>query len=347
MIKLYKNQYHKAEPMQNQNLQRNPLKIIDGHVHIVGNGLEGSGCGLKLHGVKKLLAAFMLKQLGITHNPMQQGFDAFYVEHLIRLIRESSLDAAVILAQENVYNERGEAMADIGSFYVPNHYVLSLAKQHAEFIPAVSIHPARKDAFDELEFCLANGAAMLKLLPNCHNVDCNDRRYTRFWERMAEAKLPLLAHTGGENTVPVVRPELADPRRLELPLQCGVTVIAAHCATRSGLFDRDWFNEFAEMTMRYPNLFGDNSAFNLPMRGWPLRHVLRELLSTRIVHGSDFPVPILGVWAWLRRYISWKTYRQWQKHPNVLERDYQLKKAMGFSAETFTRINHFLRIVEK
>ena len=51
---------------------------------------------------------------------------------------------------------------------------------------------------------------------------------------MAEARLPLLAHTGGEHTVPVVNAALADPKLLRLPLECGVTVIAAHCATKSG-----------------------------------------------------------------------------------------------------------------
>ena len=112
---------------------------------------------------------------------------------------------------------------------------------HREFLPAVSIHPARPDALDELERCLAKGAVMMKCLPNCHNINCNDRRFTRFWERMAEAKLPLLAHTGDEHTLPVVRPEFADPRILTLPLECGVTVIAAHCATKSGLFTPEYF----------------------------------------------------------------------------------------------------------
>ena len=28
----------------------------------------------------------------------------------------------------------------------------------------------------------ADLAVMLKLLPNCNNVDCNDPRYRRFWE---------------------------------------------------------------------------------------------------------------------------------------------------------------------
>ena len=44
----------------------------------------------------------------------------------------------------------------------------------------------------------------MKCLPNCQNIDPSDARYRRFWERMAEARLPLLAHTGGEHTVPEV-----------------------------------------------------------------------------------------------------------------------------------------------
>jgi hypothetical protein len=160
---------------------------------------------------------------------------------------------------------------------------------------------------------------------------------------MAEAGLPLLTHTGGENTVPVVRAAYADPRRLILPLECGVTVIAAHCATRSGLLDPDYFHIFAEMIPRFPKLYGDNSAFNLPMRGWPTPHAVREPLASRIVYGSDFPVPIMGLWSWIRGFIDWPTYRRLEKHPNALERDYQLKRAMGFDDDSFTRLHGLLR----
>jgi predicted TIM-barrel fold metal-dependent hydrolase len=288
----------------------------------------------------------MLRHLDLPRDVMGPDFDEVYVERLLALVRGSSLGAAVILAQEQVYDDRGELMKDAGSLYVPNDYVLALARAHPEFIPAVSIHPGRADALDELERCLAGGAAMMKLLPNCHNVDCNDRRYTRFWERMAEAGLPFLSHTGGENTLPVMRPEYADPRVLELPLQCGVTVIAAHCATRSTLWDPEYFPVFAEMTTRYPNLYGDNSAFNLPMRGWPTRQAIREPLASRMIYGSDFPVPIMGVWSWLRGFIDWETYRRWERHPNALERDYQLKRAMGFPEESFTRLYGLLRLPE-
>jgi hypothetical protein len=290
------------------------------------------------------MAALMLRHVGLPPTALKGDLDRLYVERLLELVRGSSLAAVVILAQEHVHDEKGNAQPDLGSFYVPNDYVLALARKHREFLPAVSIHPARPDALDELERCLAGGAVLMKCLPNCQNIDCSDRRFTRFWERMAEARLPLLAHTGGEHTLPVVNAKLSDPRKLTLPLECGVTVIAAHCATKSGLTDPEYFNVFVEMTRRFQNLFGDNSAFTVPIRGRHVRECTHEPLVQRMVHGSDFPVPVYGHFPWLRGFIDWRTFRSWERHPNVLERDYQFKMAMGFPPETFTRIWKLLRI---
>src|SRR5205823_4218493 len=208
-------------------------KPIDMHVHVVGNGTGGTGCWLRVSGWHRPLAAIMLRHIGLPSGAMAGDLDRLYVERLLGLVRGSSLGAVVILAQDLVYDEQGEAIEGAGSFYVPNDYVLKLAQEHSEFLPAVSIHPARLDALEELDRCLAAGAVMMKCLPNCHNINCNDRKFTKFWERMAETKLPLLAHTGGEHTLPVLQPEYADPRILALPLECGVNVIAAHCGTRS------------------------------------------------------------------------------------------------------------------
>jgi uncharacterized protein len=290
------------------------------------------------------MAAMMLRHIGLPSGSLRGELDRLYVERLLELVRTSSLQAAVILAHDLVYDGNGKVMEGVGSFYVPNDYVLQLAGRHPEFIPAVSIHPARPDALEELERCLAGGAAMMKCLPNCHNIDCNDRRFQRFWERMAEAGLPLLAHTGGEHTVPVVRKDFADPRILQLPLECGVTVIAAHCATKSGLLDPEYFHVFAEMTRRYPNLYGDLSAFNVPLRGRHARICLAPPLVERMVHGSDYPVPVHGHFAWLQGHLDWASFRRWEKCPNILERDYQLKRAMGFPDEVFTRIGRLMRI---
>jgi hypothetical protein len=318
-------------------------KPVDMHVHIVGNGTGGTGCWLRLKGWHRPLAGLMMRGLGLPFSALRGDLDRVYAERLLELVRTSSLGSVIILAHDEVYDEHGSKIDGVGSFFVPNDYILKLASQHAEFLPAVSIHPARLDAIEELNRCLVGGAVMMKCLPNCHNIDCNDDRYRRFWERMAEAGLPLLAHTGGEHTVPVVRRELSDPRTLRLPLECGVTVIAAHCGTKSGLFDPQYFEVFAEMTRRYPNLYGDTSAFNVPIRGSRVKECLELPLTERMVHGSDFPVPVHGHCAWFRGRVNWRTFRQWEKHPNVLERDYQLKVAMGFPKESFVRIRRLLR----
>ena len=318
-------------------------KPIDMHVHIVGNGAGGTGCWLRVTGWHRPLAALMLRQIGLPGDAMTGDLDRLYVERLLEQVRASSLGAAVILAQDDVYDERGCVMAGVGSFYVPNEYVLKLAREHDEFLPAVSIHPGRPDALEELDKCLAAGAVMMKCLPNCQNFDCSDRRFMKFWERMAEAKLPLLAHTGGEHTLPIVRKEFSDPRRLKLPLEIGVTVIAAHSATKSGLTDPEYFHHFVAMTAQFANLYGDTSAFNVPLRGRHTRQCIREPLAARLVHGSDYPVPVSGLWSWLRGFVDWRAYRAAQRNPNVLERDYQLKVAMGFEPEHFTRITRLLR----
>jgi predicted TIM-barrel fold metal-dependent hydrolase len=314
------------------------------HVHVVGNGSSGSGCWLRVGGWHRPLASLMLRQIGLPSSAIKGELDRLYAERVLDLVRTSSLTAAVILAHEEVYDEQGRRMEGVGSFHVPNDHVLELGRRHREFLPAVSIHPARADALEELERCLAGGAVMMKCLPNCHNIDCNNRRYQKFWEKMAEAGLPLLAHSGGEHTVPVVRRELADPRTLELPLKCGVNVIAAHCGTKSGLFDPEYFQVFVEMTGQFPNLYGDSSAFNVPIRGRHVRECLDKSLAPRIFHGSDFPVPVHGHFAWAKGYVDWGTFRKWERHSNILERDYQLKRAMGFPQDCFVGIWKLLRL---
>lgn len=312
-------------------------KPLDFHVHIVGTGASGTGCWLRVGGWHRPLASMMLNGIGMPPDSFGRNFDALYVEHLLAQVRQSSLGAAMILAHDEVYDSGGQRRPDLGSFHVPNNYVLQLAQEHPEFLPAVSIHPARPDALDELDRCLAGGAVAMKCLPNCHNIDCNDRKFAKFWERMAEAGLPLLAHTGGEHTVPVIRPDLANPDVLRLPLECGVTVIAAHCATKSGLTDPEYFFALTAMFRKYPNLYGDISAFNVPLRGRHVRECLEPEVVERMVHGSDYPVPVSGIWAWLRGFVSWEAWRASANEPNVIERDYQLKVAMGFPPEVFTR----------
>jgi hypothetical protein len=163
---------------------------------------------------------------------------------------------------------------------------------------------------------------------------------------MAEARLPLLAHTGGEHTVPIVNARLADPKLLRLPLECGVTVIAAHCATKSGPTDPDFFDDWAAMLSEFPNLYGDNSAMVSLNRCGHLRDCLRPEIEPRVLHGSDFPVPVLGHRLWLGGSLDWTTFRRVQKIGNPLERDWEFKVALGFPEASRTRVATLLRLPE-
>jgi len=123
-----------------------------------------------------------------------------------------------------------------------------------------------------------------------------------------------------------------------------VTVIAAHCGTKSGAFDRDYFDDWVAMLREFPNLYGDISALVSLNRCGHLRDCLRDEIAPRILHGSAFQVPALGHRMWLEGWIDWKTFRRCQSVANPLERDWQFKRALGFSEETATRAAKLLRL---
>ena len=318
---------------------------IDMHVHLVGNGRNGSGNWMRLGWHRRLIGEFMLKGTGLRADLTDPDFDDRFAAHVADMIRESPMSHAVVLAHEEVYAEDGKKLR-FGTFHASNDWVLEVCKRHPELLPAVSIHPAREDAMKELERCLEAGAVMLKILPPSQNIDCSRTAYAEFFQMMAAAKLPLLSHTGGEYTVPVYDKKLFSPQRLRLPLECGVTVIAAHTATRSApsWWERDELPGFMQMLEEYPNLYGDISALNTPNRSHGLQHCLSEKLMPRMIHGSDFPVPVSGRWAKVRGHISAEDAKQANQHSNLLMRDYWIKRAMGFEDEVFTRVWDLLRL---
>jgi uncharacterized protein len=112
------------------------------------------------------------------------------------------------------------------------------------------------------------------------------------------------------------------------------------------LLDRDYFETFVEMTRRYPRLYGDNSALaacTFRARPSAIRRMVEPELAGRILHGSDVPVPVTGALAWAGGLISWREWRRSAAVANPLERDAQLKRALGFGEHTFTRLASLLR----
>ena len=312
---------------------------IDGHVHFVGDGSNGSGCWLRCSTLLDRIVEPVVKvQAGILKSSRQLGVDQAYEERLIGLIDSSSLDAVLLLAMDYPYDQSGHCLKGKAKFYVPNDHVLGLAKKYSQIIPACSIHPARTDAIEELERCAEKGAKVLKLLPNCHNVDCSNIQYQPFWEKLSKLGMPFLAHTGGEFSVPVLNAKFADPRILQLPLECGVNVIAAHGAGKSGILDPDYTADLLKMMDQFPNLFTDNSALASPNRWHTIKHLLDPKIQSRVIHGSDFPIPSGGFGPWMGNLLNRSDYFKSRKINNPLERDVFIKQAVGFQQSTFSRL---------
>jgi hypothetical protein len=316
------------------------LHPVDIHVHVIGNGMSGSGCRISIRSWQRPFIDLMAAGIGLKTSPGDPALDQLFVDRLLAWLKGSTLGRAVILACDDLYDESGQRFPGLSGLYVPNDYVLDLSRRHPEFLPAASIHPARPDAIAELERCAEAGAVLLKLLPCVQSVDCNRQHYKPFWCRLAQLNLPLLAHTGGEFSLPTHRRDLQSVETLRLPLQCGATVIAAHCGTRALPWDRDYFDQFDRMRKSFPNLYGDLAALSQITHLRTLDRLRQD--PRQILYGSDYPVLSTAFWSRLKRWITAPAHQRIRSIRNPLEKKLQLTKALGFPDRVFT---DFWRIV--
>ena len=144
-------------------------------------------------------------------------------------------------------------------------------------------------------------AVLMKLIPSVQHINLRDPRHKDYYESLAKNQMPLLCHVGPEYSFPegIRERERDNFRFLDKPLEYGVTVIAAHCATPVFPIDKDETKEFGAF-MKSANsggkirLWGDTSAFSLLTRIPILEEILETFPPEWLVHGSDFPIPIEG-----------------------------------------------------
>jgi uncharacterized protein len=321
----------------------NPKMVnpIDLHVHVLGNGLAGSGCRLQRVWWHEPFVQMMARSIGIDVGAGDPHLDESYARRLGSWLHESSLAGVVLLACDDVHQDDGVPRPDLSRIYVPNEYVLELCRREPRFLPGISIHPARKNALDLLEAGVEAGAVLLKLLPCVQIVDPALARYRPFWKRMAELRLPLLAHTGGEFSLPTHRPDLCDPLCLRPVLEEGVTVIAAHCGAPALPWHRDFSGDFLDLRKAFPNLYGDVSALCQPVHRKTLTRVREN--PDRILYGSDYPVVTSVFWSRAFRWISSREAKRLRGIRNPLQRKLELTRALGFPETIFSGVYEVLR----
>ena len=311
--------------------------VIDCHVHVASTEPHGR---MSPRLQNSIPFRIMQWRLGVRGTEAEK--ERALAEKLVREIAATPrIDAAVILAFDAVYDLDGVMNVRDTHLHVTNNYVIELAANNKQMLFGCSVHPYRKDAIAELERCVAAGAVLCKWLPNTQGMNPSDPRCFPFYEAMAHHKLPLLCHTGGETSLPTIDPTVADPMLLTPALERGVTVIAAHCGTKSKPFETDYHPNFIRLAKEYEHFYGDTSALNLPARWYAYRAALNDAeVRRKLVHGSDWPIiPVpppgrlgLGAAMELMTEMNW------------LQRDVRVKEMLGFDADYWNRAASILRI---
>lgn len=297
--------------------------LVDVHVHAVGNGKGTSGIWVNptlfqwRHPQKKLMTRAYLKAAGVADD---EAFDEAYLARLLALARGFGHPVRLhLLAMDWNHHPDGTRDEAHTEFHVPNAWVVKVAAAHpGEVVPVISIHPYRKDAIPELERWAAQGVKFMKWLPNAQGIDPADPRLDAFYTRFRELGMVLLTHAGEEKAVDAKGAQAyGNPLKLRRPLDLGVTVVIAHCASLGTNEDLDnpgrkaanfeLFRRLMGEPKYAGRLFGDISAmtqFNR-MPG-PMTAVLADAaLQERLVNGSDYPLPAVNPVIWTRE-VQWR-----------------------------------------
>lgn len=297
--------------------------------------------------------------LGIPFHAQRSDLDRAIYDALLRHVRLApGVDRVVALAFDRYHTDAGVPVdaADCpagpySDLYVSNTFVHHLCRSEPNrFLFGASIHPYRthrgSTAVRMLDEVAAAGAVLVKWLPLVQNIRARDPRTVAFLRRAGEIQMPMLIHYGGERALTTNHPQQADPsplfavlrdlrQRASLP-----PVIIAHFATPSawptGPFN--YFEQTARMLLTEfadAPVYCDTSAMGLFTRArWLKRLLRRPDLHRKLVHGSDFPIPVNPL-CFLRQLgpdaFRFGRTRSW------IERDYRLKLALGFGQGIMNR----------
>lgn len=287
-------------------------KFIDYHMHVLGLGTNNSGIWLSddlfsfLHPADSLKTKAYINAAGIEN---KERADLEYLEQMITFVNLFPKKGKFcLLALDRCYDKKGNLDENNSKMYIPNDWLMQVCKTNKDkFIPCISINPYKKNAAEELEKWAAEGVRMVKWMPAVMGMDASDELCEPFYAAMQKNDMVLLTHVGKEDNVPVTKFQpLNNPLLFRKPLEMGVKVIMAHCASSGTNKDIDndgkpvdnyeLFFRLMDEPQYKDLLFGDISAITQVNRmGKPLATALeRTDLHSRLLHGSDYPLPALN-----------------------------------------------------
>lgn len=302
-----------------------PARVWDSHCHLAGSGDSGSGAWMHpdmdspLHPIRYIQLQFYLNAACVDEQA--DSLDRAYVRRLRQLQQGfHPRSRALLLAFDYRHDAQGRPQPQQSTLFVPNDYAAELHRRYPErFEWIASIHPYREDCVEALDRAVSLGARAVKWLPSVMGIDPASRRCDPFYAALKRHDLPLLTHAGSEYALQVLGShQLNHPLRLRYPLDQGVKVIVAHCASIGTGPDLDKgphgeerpnIDFFARlMADRHYDglLFGDIAAITQINRRL---EVLRRIFTQqewhgRLLNGSDYPLPGVMPLFSLQRYVD-------------------------------------------
>jgi len=317
--------------------------VIDWHVHVAGLGYGDSGIFVSRSMRDNYRFGFLMKWMNVDEAELRSEGDQIIVRKLSESLAQSRyVDQAVVLAMDGIVDRQTGKLDRINTpFYVPNEYVAAETAKYPNLLFGASINPNRPDSIGRLEEAATRGAVLVKWIPSIMDIDPSDEYFIPFYKKMAELNLPLLSHTGREKSFPNARDELADPLKLALPLQQGVTVIAAHISTTGASSGQDNFERILPMFAEFPNLYTEISSLTqINKLGYLAKALDVPGLPARMLYGTDWPLqhfPLISPWYHVR-HIGIRNAWRIGTIDNLWDRDVSLKRAFGVPDTVFTRV---------
>jgi len=320
--------------------------IIDGHVHAAGLGYGNSGCFVSEQMYNNIRFPFYLWAMDVTEEELIKHGDQILFKKLsARIAQSETVKQSVILALDGYVDSDGNLDKIKTQIYVPNDFVAEQTALYDNLLFGASINPNRKDALQRLQKVKKQGGLLIKWIPSIMNIDPASPDLIPFYKMMVKLNIPLLSHTGMEKSFAGAVDDLADPMRLKLPLELGVTVIAAHIATTGTSQGEDNFSRILPMIRQYKNLYVDISSLTQINKLNYLSSALQEPgIIKKMIYGTDWPLqffPLISPWYHIN-HISFKDAYIIGAIKNQWDRDVALKMALGIPDSVFLRTESLL-----
>ncbi|MCG3691870.1 amidohydrolase family protein [Aliarcobacter butzleri] len=307
------------------------MQTIDFHSHLLNPNVSFS----RLY--DKVAISLFAKKLGVDKNELiNRKYDAF-VESFINNIKTSKhIKKSVILPVDAKIDIKGDEIHRDKTVCSSNEDVYKEYQKYPnEIIPFFSINPNRKDALDLIDKYASLGFKGAKFLQNYWDIDINDKKYSKYFEKIKSYNLPIIIHSGSEYAISS-NPKYEKIEVANQAIEIGCKVVLAHFGVNiimenrlkyfhnnlsfeNNRFGDDYFKTL-EYLEKHENVYADLSAVIALFRTKIVEDLAKnqKQIHHKLLFGTDYPVPFSILFS--HNSLGLKKRLELEKIQNPLDR---------------------------